>query len=158
MAHQFETCSGCGAPVETSLDGRWIECKYCHSRQGVRVDPVLLATAMHAEFGSIEKSFEVLAGKLAQTLPEHTRVETKRGLLSAPRVESFEIVLGDERFRMRREKKDVVAERVHEVRGIVLKTERMTIDAWLRALSEALSTMAESRTLAHDSLKQMLGS
>ena len=60
-------------------------------------------------------------------------------------------------FRLRRDGSRVVAERSEVVRGIVLKSESVAIDAWLTALSEALSTHAGTSAQALDALRRIGG-
>ena len=78
-------------------------------------------------------------------------------LFSASRIDRLELTLGGHIFRLRRDGHRVVAERSEVVRGIVLKSESVAIDAWLTALSEALSTHAGTSAQALDALRRISG-
>jgi hypothetical protein len=153
----FDKCGNCGAPVQLSADGRTIHCDYCGAGQAQAVDPGMLAASLHVEGGSVERLFETLADKLAAQLPDLARVERSGGFFSAKRIEAVEIAFSDRVFMLRRDGRRVIATHGETVRGIVMKTETMEIDAWLNALCAALSSHAGSSARTLEALKRIGG-
>lgn len=155
MARAFGSCSKCGAPVETSTDGRFVQCHYCGAVEARTVDPARLASSLRADARSVDELFEGLARTLGDEFQELTRVETSGGLFSAKRVTAFEMSLDDAVYRMERGPRGIVAERAEVVRGIAVRTEPLPVDAWLKALSAALSAMAGSSARTRDALRRI---
>lgn len=155
MAHSFESCANCGAPIEVAADGRSAGCPYCGARERRMVDPALLANALRAEFQHLDQFFEALAERLARSFPAETRVRRGGGFLSKKRLEALEVALDAELFELKREQRGVVARRAQVVRGITVKTEELAMDAWVQALCTALSARAEASTQAHAALKRL---
>ena len=151
-----QTCPKCGANAELAADGRTLSCGYCGLNAAQRVEPSLLANALHAEFQSIETFLEHLAEKLQQSFPEHVRVEKSGGFFSAKKVSLIEITLENWLFRMRHEHGQVHAERLKLVRGVALKTETLEARAWIDSLSEGLSSFASTSASAHDALSKFV--
>jgi uncharacterized Zn finger protein (UPF0148 family) len=155
MAHAFEKCPDCGAPLTPASDGRSVACGYCGAAGAQAVDPVRLAASLQAESRSTEQLYESLARTLAQEFPDWTRVETSGGFFSSERVDAFELALDGMLFRMRRGKGGVIAERAELVRGIALKTEPVSVESWLQALAEALSAKAGSSQRTLEALQRI---
>jgi uncharacterized Zn finger protein (UPF0148 family) len=156
MPH-FEHCPNCGAHLTAGPDGRTVDCAYCGATDTRKVDPGRLAAALRADAGSATALFERVAERLERELPEMVSVERKGGLFTASRIDRLELTLGGHIFRLRRDGNRVVAERSEVVRGIVLKSESVAIDAWLTALSEALSAHAGTSAQALDALRRISG-
>lgn len=157
MAHVFEACSNCGAPVSRSADGRHVECRFCGSSDLLQIDPSALAAGLRAGLGSEADLLERVAGILQGSFPDETRLVRKGGFFSARKLDLLELNLGEAIFRMRRDGKRVVSEREMFVRGIKLKTERLTPDAWLGELFASLEAAAAESTRARDALLRLVG-
>jgi hypothetical protein len=158
MSSDFEKCPNCGAPLEASADPRAVRCGYCGAAETRRVDAARLAASLRAESASNEELFESLSRRFSVEFPRLTHLETKGGLLSAKRVVSFELQLGDSVFRMRRSgAHQIVAERAEVVRGITVKTEVVPLETWIGKLSEALSELATSSASTKDGLRRLTG-
>jgi hypothetical protein len=153
MTEPFRNCSNCGGRVEPSADGRIVSCAYCGSGSSVAIDPRALAAGIAGDTKSLHAGFERLATVLRQTFPSHTTVR-ESGLFSK-KITSFDVTLGDFTFRLSRERAHVVAHRVTTVRGIVLRTETMSLEEWLTALAEKLSEMARSNTAAREAFARI---
>jgi len=153
--HRFEACGNCGGPVTRSEDGRSVSCSYCGARDAVALDPRRLAAALRTDLASLEVFLEKVTESLAASFPDHTTVSTKGGLFSKKTVHVMELRVDDGLYRLRRERADVVAERVHVVRGITLKTERLAPGEWLDALCGALAEMAAENASARAALKRL---
>jgi hypothetical protein len=136
VSGQLEPCVNCGAPTR-----RAAECEYC-SPAGKALDPALLASVMKGALDDIEQAFHHLAEKLEASFPDHTQVETSGGLLSAKKVKLLEVTVDPHLYRMRRDGKHVVSERVKVVRGVALKTTALRFDEWLKELAHDLTKLA----------------
>jgi len=154
MAHAFEKCGNCGAPLESSGDGRAVSCSYCGAHEQVVVDPARLLSSLQVEAGSADALLQGLAVKLAEAFPDQTQIEWAGGLFSAKKVERFELATGDALFTLTRARHGVLAERADVVRGIALKTHQLTIDEWLAALSTSLAALADGNARAYASLRR----
>jgi hypothetical protein len=154
----FEKCSNCGAPLESSADGRSVGCAYCGANDRQAVDPGRLAASLRAETRDLDHLFESLAARFERDLRDLTRVETKGGFLSAKRILAFEVAFPNQVFRMTRGNGRIVAETSEVVRGIALKTHLVAADAWLHALCAALSEHASSSGATLDALRRIGGS
>lgn len=157
MAHVFEACSNCGAPVSRSADGRHVECRFCGSSDRVQIDPAALAISLRAGLASEADLLEHVAGILQRSFPDETRLERTGGFFSTKKLEALELNLGEALFRMRRDGKRLVSEHETFVRGIKLRTERLSPDVWLGELFLALESAAAENTRARDALKRLAG-
>jgi hypothetical protein len=157
MAHVFEACSNCGAPVSHSADGRHVECRFCGSSDLLRIDPAALAASLRDGLASEADLLEHVAGILHGSFPDETRLEMSGFFLTAKRLAVLELNLGEAVFRMRRDGKRLVSERETYVRGIRLKSERLTPDAWLVELFATLESASAESTRARDALRRLAG-
>ncbi len=157
MAHVFEACSNCGAPVSRSADGRRIECRFCGSSDLLQIDPAALAASLRSGLGGEVDLLERIAGILRGSFPDETRLVTSGGFFSGKKLEALELDLGEALFRMRRDGKHLVNERETFVRGIKIRTERLVADAWLGELFAALEAAAGESARARDALKRFAG-
>src|SRR5258708_27476774 len=104
----------------------------------------LFAASLRADNTDIKAFLEALAVKLEGSLPEHTKVTRQGSLFSREHpVKEVEVLLGEYEYRIGRERQGpLVAVRAKVVRGIVLKTEQISVEQWIEELSEALARMA----------------
>ena len=157
MAHGFEKCSNCGAPLVTSADGREVSCTRCGTRARRAIDPAHLFAALHTEGQSAEELLQGVAKRLHEAFPDLSRLEWSGGFLSAKRVSAFELVTNDTCFRLSRARHGVQAERAEIVRGIVVKTVSLPVDEWLAALSTSLAELATENSRALAALQRLSG-
>jgi hypothetical protein len=155
MQPGFEKCPNCGAPIQSSADGRVVHCPYCGAGGSRQVDPTALARSLRAETGSVEELCEILARRLVEAFPERTVVRRGGGLFSKKRLEELQLTLDGTVFVMKRHGNGVVASRVEVVRGITLKTEALPVDIWVQALCEELAGMASSSAHAFEALTRI---
>jgi hypothetical protein len=105
------------------------------------MDLELLAAGLRADAADAPAWVAALGEKLAAALP--TRVALHRGgMLHHGPIDGLAVELGAWRFALRLEYGRPVAARTHVVRGIALKTETLSLDAWIDALTEALAMLA----------------
>ena len=121
------------------------------------IDVELVAASLRASSSDLKTFVEVLADKLETALPGRVRVERKatRFLGKEKRVERIQCELGETRYLLSIQA-GVEARRAKTVRGVVLKTEELTLDAWLGALAQDLAEEAQSSEHAQQALQQLL--
>jgi hypothetical protein len=119
----------------------------------------LLASSLRADAGDIRSFVEALAAKLEGALPSQTTVERKGGgLFSGPkRVERIVVDMDEFRYQLVSSGSRVEPSRAKAVRGIVLKTEQMSLDAWIDELSRQLTEEAQRSEQARLALERLLG-
>jgi hypothetical protein len=115
----------------------------------------LIASSLRADASDTRALAEALAVKLEGALPQQTRVERRsRGFLSRTKeVRRLEVDCGDYRYVL---EPDGRATRAHEVRGITLKNEPLSLDAWIDALARDLGEMAEASEQGRLALERLL--
>ncbi len=118
----------------------------------------MLAASLRASSGDLETFVEVLAEKLDQALPGRARIERRaaRFLSKQTRVERIELELGDWRYVLAARGAAVETRRAKAVRGIVLKTERLPLDAWIASLSRDLASEAQQSEASRLALERLL--
>jgi hypothetical protein len=119
------------------------------------MDLELLAASLRADAADAPAWVGVLGEKLAAALP--TRVALHRaGMLHHGPIDGLAVDLGAWRFALRLEQGRPVAERIHLVRGIALKTEALALDDWINALSEALAALAATSERERGAILRLL--
>jgi hypothetical protein len=118
----------------------------------------LFAASMRADNTDIKAFLEALAVKLEGSLPEHTKVTRQGSLFSREHpVKEIKVLLGEYEYRIGRERQGpLVAVRAKVVRGIVLKTEQISVEQWIEELSEALARVAAQSAQARVALERFL--
>jgi uncharacterized Zn finger protein (UPF0148 family) len=155
MTQGFEKCSNCGAPLESSSDGRAVRCPYCGAGGARAIDPGALAASLRSEARSVQELYETLARRFEEQFPERTVVRRSGGLFSQKRVEELVLTLDGAVFRMKRHGNGVIAERAEIVRGITLKTEILSVEVWVLSLCEGLALMAGSSAQSFEALTRI---
>ena len=140
-------CENCGAPKQHGA-----ECEYCSATVGRALDPGVLAATLVGADGDIEIAIVTIAAKLVESFPQHAQVEHSGGLLSAKKVKLLEVTLDPHLYRVRRDGKHVVAERVKVVRGVAIKTTKLDFAVWVRELSTDLAAMAKATAASRAAL------
>ena len=124
---------------------------------GTAVDVDLLAASLRADASDLGAYAEALAAKLSQALPGAVRVQRARaGLFGPKRVESIVVDAGNERFELRAGTASVETFCARLSGGIVLKTEPVGTDEWLRRLSAALAAAADRSLTTRQALERLL--
>jgi hypothetical protein len=118
----------------------------------------LFAASLRADKNDLRTFLDALAIKLEGSLPDHTKVTRDGGFFSRGRtVKEIVVSLGEYQYRIGREKQGLlIALREHKVRGIVLKTEQITVDQWINELSEALAQIASHSAQSRAALERFL--
>jgi hypothetical protein len=116
----------------------------------------LLAASLRADARDLELFLEVLAAKLAAALPSGVSVERDGGLLSRKRVKSVAVELGDHHYQLARGRGGLEGRHSHQVRGITLKTEVLSVEEWITALSRHLAEHARGSEQGRIALERLL--
>jgi hypothetical protein len=118
----------------------------------------LAASSLRADASDARALAEVLAAKLGEALPDQTKTRRRGGRLLSKdkRLESVEVQLGEETFVLSLAGERAETSRAKTVRGVVIKRQELPLDAWLDALSDALSAEAERSEAVRLSLERLL--
>jgi hypothetical protein len=115
----------------------------------------LLAAALRADSGDLHAWVSALGVKLAGALPDRVALH-RGGLFGNGPIEGIAADLGTWRFALRLERGRVAAERTHVVRNIALKTESLSLDAWIDELARALADLAATSARERAALLSLL--
>jgi hypothetical protein len=124
--------------------------------QSVQVE--MVAASLRADTTDLNTFMEALATKLAGALPNQTEVIRHHGLFSRDHsVEQIAISLGDAQYRIARDRRNILStSRAKIVRGIVLKTDEISMDQWIQELATNLSQEAARSEGARIALERFL--
>ena len=116
------------------------------------------AAGLRADDLDVATSMEVLAGKLEQALPTHTRIERRgRGLFGREKfVARIEVRLGGSVLSLRRVNGRVEGWLEREVGGISIKREPLDLEAWVSALAQELRAASGRSAEAREALARLL--
>ena len=117
----------------------------------------LVAASLRADATDLAAFVEALAVKLEGALPGSVRVERRDGVFSREkRVRRISVTLAEARYDLERDDGSLRTSRSSEVRGIVIKSEPLDLDAWIEALSRDLSDQARQSERARIALERLL--
>jgi hypothetical protein len=118
----------------------------------------LFAASLRASSGDLKTFVEVFADKLERALPGRVVVERRavRRFSKEKRVARIELSLGDNRYVAVVQAGTLETRCAKAVRGVVLKSEVLPLDAWLQALGTELAMEAEASDQSRLALEQLL--
>ena len=117
----------------------------------------LVAASLRADATDLAAFVEALAVKLEGALSGSVRVERRGGVFSREkRVRRISVTLAETRYDLERDDGSLRTSRSSEVRGIVIKSEPLDLDAWIEALSRHLSEQARESERARIALERQL--
>jgi hypothetical protein len=117
----------------------------------------LLAASLRADMTDTHAFLAALAAKIGGALPQRTTVEREHHLFRKEQpVRRIQINLGDRIFSLAAQSGGLLAQRAHVVRGIALKTEEMSLDAWLNELVQGLAELAQRSAQDRAALARLL--
>jgi hypothetical protein len=118
----------------------------------------LVAASLRADTTDLVAFVEALAVKLEGALPDSVTVERRGdGLLSrTKRVRRISIGMDEARYDLERVGDSIQTSRCNEVRGIVIKSERLGLDEWIDALSRELTERAQQSERSRLALQRLL--
>jgi hypothetical protein len=128
-----------------------------HDASDADLDVDLLAASLRADASDLATFTEVLAVKLSEALPGGVDIDRGReGLFGPKHVRAVAVSLDDQRFALRLDRGGVTTSCARLSGGIVLKTESVGTDEWLRRLSEALAAQAQNSQITRQALERLL--
>lgn len=118
----------------------------------------LAASALRSDASDTRSLLDALAAKLEAALPAETRVERRaaKRFSKDKHVTSLEVRLGDALYAVSLSTSRALARRSTVVRGIVIKSDELSLDAWLDALSSALRHEAQRSEATRLALEKLL--
>ena len=118
----------------------------------------LSAASLRASSGDLRTFVEVLADKLDRALPGRVKVERRpvRLLSKQKHVTAIELDLGGTRFLLAAHDGAVETRCATAVRGIVLKSTVVSLDAWIDSLVRELANEAQTSEQSRLALEQLL--
>ena len=118
----------------------------------------LVAASLRADATDLAAFVEALAVKLEGALPGGVRVERRGGGLFSreKRVRRISVSFDETQYDLEREDGMLRTSRRSEVRGIVIKSEALDLDAWIEALSRELAAQARQSERARIALERLL--
>lgn len=118
----------------------------------------LVAASLRADATDLSAFVEALAVKLEGALPGGVRVERRGGGLFSreKRVRRISVSFDETRYDLEREDGTLRTSRRNEVRGIVIKSEPLDLDAWIEGLSRELAAQARESERARIALQRLL--
>jgi hypothetical protein len=98
-------------------------------------------------------ALEGLARRFELALPAQTEVERKGKLFSSEKpVQRVTVRLDDRHYMLERQRAGVAASIQKVVRGVALRTDEVSLDAWLTTLAEDLNALAATSEKAREAL------
>lgn len=118
----------------------------------------LLASSLRADTTDLATFLEVLATKLEGALPNQTSVTRQSKLFSREHpVREIVITLGEYQYRISRSQHGALTTlRAKVVRGIVLKTDQISMEQWIEELATELAAHASQSSQARVALERFL--
>jgi hypothetical protein len=116
----------------------------------------LLAASLRADATDTAAFLEALATRLEGALPGQVDVQRKGGLFGGKRVRRIEVRLAERHYEIEGNGGPPTARRRSVVRGIALKTEELSVDAWIEALSADLLELAQTSERGRAALERLL--
>jgi hypothetical protein len=118
----------------------------------------MLAASLRASSTDLKAFMEALAVKLEGSLPGQTVVTRQSGIFSREHpVREVAVNLGNFQYRISRERQGpLLTQRAKVVRGIVLKTDQISMDQWINELAQGLAEEAVHSAQARSALEQFL--
>jgi hypothetical protein len=125
---------------------------------GEERDLDLSAASLRASSGDLRSFVDVLADKLDRALPGRVKVQRRaaRLLSKQKQVTAIELDLGETRYLLAARDGAVETRCATAVRGIVLKSAVLPLDAWIDALLRQLADEAQTSEQARLALGQLL--
>jgi hypothetical protein len=125
---------------------------------GEEQDFDLSAASLRASSGDLQTFVDVLAGKLDRALPGRVKVQrhSARLLSKQKHVTAIEVDLGETRYLLAAQDGAIDTRCATAVRGIVLKSAIVSLEAWIDALLRELAKEAETSEQARLALEQLV--
>jgi uncharacterized protein YhdP len=121
------------------------------------IDIDLVTASLRADASDLRAFVEALAVKLEDAAPGAVSVDRRReGMLGPKRVRRITLDAGGQRLELRADGGSVQTQCARLSAGIVLKSEELSMDEWLRTLSAALAEQARTSQTTRQALQRLL--
>jgi hypothetical protein len=113
-----------------------------------------VAASLHLDAADIGVFFQVFSAKLLATVPGMVEVQREGGLFKKDHpVRKLTVRAGEDVFEAELRGGRVLCRHSHAVRGIVLRSDEMSFDAWRRELVDVLGQQAQISSQALSALR-----
>jgi hypothetical protein len=118
----------------------------------------LVAASLRSSSSDLSTFVEVLGNKLELALPRQTRIERRAGRVFSRkrRVSRIELAFGDERYVLAVEGGAIEPSCAKAVRGVVLKREPLSLEAWIEGVARGLAAEAAASEESRVALERLL--
>jgi hypothetical protein len=121
------------------------------------IDIDLVAASLRADTSDLRAFVEALATKLEDAVPGAVSVERRRdGMFGPKQVRRIAVEASGQRLELQAAGASIQTRCARLSGGIVLKSEEVPTDEWLRALSEALADQARISQTTRQALERLL--
>lgn len=121
------------------------------------LDLELVAATFRTDLSDVHAFVESLAVKLEELLPTRVQVDRrKQGMFGPKLVRQITFDGGDHRLELRYDGRSIETRCSRLSGGIVLKSDELDTETWLRALGEAVATEAERNATTRQALERLL--
>jgi hypothetical protein len=116
----------------------------------------LVTASLRADSKDIKTYLEILGEKLTASFPGQVRIE-KRGLMPGTKsVRRIVVLLGDDRYTLETDNAALTCLHSTMVRGVALKNDQLSLDAWIDELSRSVVRRAEESEQGRLALERLL--
>ncbi len=121
------------------------------------LDIDLVTASLRADTSDLRAFVEALAAKLEDAVPGAVSVERRRdGMFGPKQVRRIAVEASGQRLELQAAGASIQTRCARLSGGIVLKSEELPTDEWLRALSEALADQARISQTTRQALERLL--
>ncbi len=116
-----------------------------------------VAAALSQQYAADQRSFlETLVTLLESAMKDESEIVRRGGFFSKKTVQRILLTLGEDRYTLEDTGRGPLqATRARVVRGIALKTEPISVDEWVTALSAHIDERAKTNQAARDALARL---
>jgi hypothetical protein len=113
-----------------------------------------VTASLHLDAADISVFFQVFAAKLQATVPGMVQVQREGGLFKKEHpIRKIAVRAAEDVFEAELNRGSLTCRRLHAVRGIVLRSEELTFEAWRSALLQVLGAQAQVSAQALEGLR-----
>jgi hypothetical protein len=128
-----------------------------HDNGHTDLDIDLVTASLRADMSDLRAFVEALAAKLEAAMPGAVSVERRReGMFGPKQVRRISLDASGQRLELRADGAAIQTRCSRLSGGIVLRTEELATDEWLRALSQALADQARTSQTTRQALERLL--
>ena len=116
----------------------------------------MIAASLRRDTEDVRLHGQAVLASLAAALPaEFARVDRSGGFLRKEKINALRVSIGDRRFVLKDAAAGLISEVCHESGGVVMSTNDVAFDVWVRELLSALSSAADRSASAAQALQRL---